>query len=214
MATIFRAVGAALVVLTCAAIARADTEADIRKAGEAFSKAIAAGDGKAAKEHAVTDDKSALMLDAFAKLSTARKHLTEAAVEKFGDEGKTIAPPTGRGPGGATELQHNFQNAKIEVDGDTATVVGARGGQPVKFKKEGGDWKIDLTKLPNIDRIERGLPIMEKMAGVMDETTADIKDGKLKSAAEAKQELHQKIVAAVGGSRGGAPPRGAGSGNQ
>src|SRR5579864_9433685 len=180
MSFVIRAAGAALVVLTCAAIARADAESDIRKAGQAFSKAVAAGDGKAAKEHAVTDEKSANLLDAMAKFTGARTRLSEAAIAKFGDEGKTIAPPVGRGPAGGTQLQHNFDKARIEVDGDTAKVVTANGAEPVKFKKEGGDWKIDLTKLPNLDRIQRSLPIMEKLAGAMDETASDIKDGKLK----------------------------------
>jgi hypothetical protein len=209
--TIRVALVAAIALLGCAAsFAHADDAADIRASGKAFSQAMNKGDVAEARNHAITDEKTKKFLGVLVEISSATHKLTEAAVAKFGDEGKGIAPQ-GRMGNNAQEIAKKMDEARIEVNGDTATVQApdekqGQQNQPVKFKKSGGAWKLDFTNIPHEDQLARGLPFMSKMATVMNETTADIKDGKYKTVEEAKAALHQKLAAALGfGARPGRP---------
>ena len=60
---------------------------------------MTAGDAATAKKHIISDEKSEKFLDTLVELVAARKKLTDAAVAKFGDEGKSIVGQS-RGPGG------------------------------------------------------------------------------------------------------------------
>ena len=222
---------AAAIVGSTASFILADARDDIRAAGNAFADAIRQGKFEDAKKHAVTDEKSEKFLDGMTKFVHARQTLSDAAVAKFGDEGKTMMPQAANAPG--PRFDQKWNDAKIEVNGDTAVVTpknppennepsgpGARAPrmqpQPVKFRKDGGEWKIDLTQLPHMEQMERGMPMLEKMSTVMSEVGGEIKDGKYQNVNEAKQALHQKMMAAMGYGPGGPgrPGRTPGQNNQ
>ena len=97
----------------------------------------------------------------------------------------------------AADLDGRYDDADIEVNGDSATVT-PKTGKPVMFKKDGGEWKADFTELAHQDQVERGLPLMAKMASVMKETAGEIGDGKYDTAQAAKAGFHQKLAAAMG----------------
>ena len=180
------------VLVCCAAYAHADDAADIKASGLAFANAVHAGDIATAKEHAITDEKSGKLLEVMVGMTKARTVLTDAAVAKFGDEGKTIVAQGQPG----SQLPHSFDDADIQVMGDTATVT-PKSGKPVTFKKD-GDWKIDFTALPNKEQLDKAVPMMTAMSTAMTETAAEIKDNKYSTVAEAKQAFHTKMAAALG----------------
>jgi hypothetical protein len=186
---------AALIVITLATVyAKADDKADIKASGKAFRDAMVAGDAATAKKHLVSDEKSEKFVNTLVELVAARKKLTDAAVAKFGEDGKSIVGQN-RAPG--PDMDGKFDDADIEVNGNTA-IVTPKTGKPVTFKKDGGDWKIDFSEMAHQDQIERGLPIMGKMATVMKETAGEINDGKYDTVQAAKAGFHQKLAAAMG----------------
>jgi len=210
MAPTLRNMLAALVIVTCAAtFVRADDKDDIKAAGKAFAEAMRKGDVAAAKKHVLTSERSGKFLDVVGDVTKAKKKLTDASVAKFGEEGKSIV---NQNPGmvGNTPPGHAFEDADVEVTGDTAVVTPKTAqGKPVNFKKDGGEWKLDFTSVASETQIERGLPIMQKMATAMNETSTEISDGKYENVEAAKLGLRQKMMAALmpnGVPGAGAPP--------
>ena len=208
MSTSLRTLLSTLVIVICAApFVRADDKDDIKAAGKAFGDAMRSGDVVAAKKHVLTTEKSEKFLDVLADLTKAKNKLTDASVAKFGEDGKGIV---NQGPGmmANSPTDHTFDDADIEVKGDTALVTPkAPAAKPVNFKKEGGEWKLDFTAVASDTQMERGLPIMQKMATVMNDTAAEIHDGKYESVDAAKLGLRQKMIAALmpNGAPGGRP---------
>lgn len=207
-----------LVLMVAGTWARADVKEELRTSAKAFSQALADGDSATAHKYAVTDDQSSKMLDTMTHITKAHKQLTEAAVAKFGDEGKSLmGGPANMATAQNERITKDMEDADIQVNGDTATVVPKtnRGSKPVTFKKQGGLWKIDFTQFEQKDQMMRGLPMMEKMAGVFSETADEIKADKYKNVQEARQAMFQKMAAAMGrGGPGGAGRPGAGAPGQ
>lgn len=202
----------ALAIVACAAsTARAGDKDDIKASGQAFAKAVQEGDVQEAHKYAITDDASSKFLDVLVSLTKARKNMTDAAVAKFGEPGKSVfAGRTNLSANGPDEIAKRMDSADIEIQGDTATVTpknpapGQRGqsAQPMVFKKEDGTWKLDFTKFPNKDRMPQELPMMEKMSSAMNETADEIKSGKYATVQEARSGFIQKVRAAIGGPAG------------
>jgi hypothetical protein len=197
---------AAMVVIACtAAYARADDKENIKSVAKTFAKAMQDGDTATAKKHVLTDEKSEKFLNVMGELSSSKKKLTDAAVAKFGEEGKAIVS---QGPGlaNATKMDHNIDDATIEVKRETAVLTSKETpGKPLNLKKDGGEWKVDFRAIASDTQMERGLPIMQKMATAMSETAADIRDGKYQTTQEAQTGLQQKIIATMTPAAGGRP---------
>lgn len=202
----FRGAAAALVIVMCAGPhARAGDVEDIKQSGQAFAKAMQAGDAAEAHKYAVTDDQTSKVLDVWTRIVKANQRMSDAAAAKFGDEGKRMMGPgmSNRGP---QQVGKDMDNANIQVNGDTATVASKDGrGQPVTFKKDSGVWKLSLPDIPNKEQVVHQLPMMETMATAMSETGDEITAGKYKSVMEARQAFGMKMAAAMGRSAPGAP---------
>jgi hypothetical protein len=199
----------AVSALALSAVARADDTADIRAAGKAFADALRDGDSVTARKYSFTDDTSSKALDVMTDLTKARKTLMDAAVAKFGDEGKNVV--VGGASAARTDaVRNDFQDAKIDVHGDTATVSSRDGNdkRPAYFKKQAGTWKIDLTKLADFSNVARNASMMHTVAGSYLTSATEIKDGKYKTVDAAKLAVQQNMVAAVRRSAGGPPNRG------
>lgn len=200
----FLMLGAALAV-GGGAFAHADDKGDIKANGKLFADALKKNDLETARKYVVTDEKSTKFLDAVLELSNAKNKLTDAAVAKFGEDGKKLAAG-GRTP---VELARDFDEAEIAVNGDTA-VVTPKTGKPVNFKKDGGTWKINFSGVMDEGQMAQALPFMSKMATAMSETATEIKDGKYATVQDAQNGMRMKFAAAMGFGQGGAPRQGAG----
>jgi hypothetical protein len=209
---------AAVIVLGCAAsLARADDKDDIKDSIKKLATALKEGDGATAKKYVDENENSQKMIEAMAKLTHASQGLQDAAVAKFGDEGKNIG--AGRMGGGAPHFDKDLDEAQITVNGDTATVQPKAGtntapnappARPTTFKKMNGTWKLDMQAMPDAARMAQSSPMFEKMADAMTQVAGEIKDGKYSSVQEARQALYQKMAAAFGAGgpgRPGGPPR-------
>lgn len=204
-----RGVLAALIVLGCAAsLAQAGDKDDIKESIKSLAKAMHDGDGDAAKRYVDDNENSQKLIETLVKVRHASEKLQDAAVAKFGDEGKSLG--ANRMAGNAPNFEKDLDDAQITVNGDTATVQPKNGDSehPTTFKKIKGTWKLDLQSMPNAARMAQSSTMMGKMAEAMTEVAGEIKDGKYSSVQEARQGLFQKIAASVrGGAAGGPPPQ-------
>lgn len=211
MSRYVRSAAAALVVVICAAsYAHADAKDDIKQSAESFAQALRTGDTAAAHKYAITDESTSKLLDGMTHLAKAHEKMADAAVAKFGDEGKSLAG-NGMARNQPQQFTKNLNDADIQVNGDTATVTPKdQRGQQVVFKKDGGTWKLDMMQFPNKEQMEKGLPFWDKMATVMSEVGDEIKAGKYNTVQDARTALGQKMMAAMRSMAPGAPggPRG------
>jgi len=196
-------------VLLAAAVSRADDAADIRASARAFSQALSKGDTKTVRKYAFTDEAGGKFLDAVATQTGARKKLVDAAVDKFGPDGKTIDSQRSA-VSDLAEIDKQLEGSRIVVNGDAATVT-SNNGKPLKFKRDGGIWKIDFRETFNsrlTQQIDQVVGVLNKRAGAMEKTAAEIKEGKYKTVDEAKTGLFQNIAAAIGVPRRGGQRQG------
>jgi hypothetical protein len=155
------------------------------------------------KKHTIGNEKTDKYIESMSTLTKARKKLSDAAEAKFGDSGKDVA---GRD---SMDWKKKIEGADVQIDGDTATVTpksreraGAR-NQPAGaayasyFRKVGGEWKMDLTRMPGLDSMDGAVAIFPVMAKAMNETAAEIDADKYKSAPEAKKAFGEKTAAAI-----------------
>lgn len=203
MTTQLRSLIAALIVLGCTVSSvRADDKEQIKDSLKSLAKALSDGDAATAKKYVADVQNSGRVVELFASVSKAAKDLQEAAVAKFGEEGKTILG----GDIGTTAFTSNLDQAEIAIDGDTATVTPTGKTQhPTQMKKEDGVWKLDFSKMPNVAAVARPSSPLAKSIPVIQELTSEIKDGKYASAQDAKTAYYQKLVAAMNQSRTGGP---------
>ena len=186
-------------VAVCGSVVRADDMADIRTSGKAFGKALVDGDAVSAKRYSVTDSTSEKALDLMCEMAKSRNALINAAVAKFGDEGKNV---TLGGPNESRQeaFRTDFEDAKIDVKGNTATVTSKDGAdsKPVYFKKMGGVWKLDLANIANFGSVTQKAAQIHLISNAYSSTATEIRDGKYKTVLDAKTAVREKVVSAAG----------------
>jgi hypothetical protein len=184
-----------------ASVARAD-EPDTstpKKTAVVFGKAIIAGDMDTAHKVATGSDAEFALCKGLGEMVQAFNRLNEASTKKFGDEGKLPKEMS-------IDIVGDFEAADEKIDGDTATLIikgKADDKFPPTFKKDGDNWKMDLSNMdkdPSSAGMATMLPAMTK---ALDAVTKNVNDGKYKTFPEALQDLGAQIGAASGA---GAPP--------
>jgi len=196
-----------------AVAARAADLSTPQAAAKEFSQAVFNGDVEAAKAAAITnspdEEKS---LEMIVQLRGAQKKMVDAAVAKFGDEGKSLYQQGGRGGGGggnapapatsAEEIAKRIDDADVKTEGDTATVT-PKEGRPTHVKKAGSDWKVDMSQMEGLTRMAQNPQMVDTIQKMYVEFANDIDAGKYKSVDEARTAMREKMMALRGGGGGG-----------
>ena len=135
--------------------ARADDKDQIKQSIKTLAIAMKDGDGATARKYVVNDEISQKLIDMLAKITKASRDMQDAAVAKFGDEGKTLV--TGRMTSNAPHFDKDLDEANITVNGDTATVApkDPTKGSEATFKKQDGTWKLDLQSMPHAEQLAK-----------------------------------------------------------
>ncbi len=167
-----------------------------------YGKAMREGDAATAKRAVTNVDPK--IIDALAASGASRQRAIDAAVAKFGDDGKTVAGGSALPYGEAFEKM--LDEAEVKIDGDTATVTQkpndattqkTKDAVPIVLKREGGDWKIDYSELTRSGDLMRLVPVMNAISTVNDELADEIKSGKYATAAEATRARVLKMQQAI-----------------
>ncbi|MEZ0266527.1 MAG: hypothetical protein ACAI43_17500 [Phycisphaerae bacterium] len=218
----------AVLAVTCAGPASAEVKPDPatpKGAAAALFKAMQSGDVAAVRPLVVGSERQVALFEAMIPLTSAFKSLETAAVKKFGPEGRQI-----NGGGSATtptaELEDELETALEKIDGDTAELtpkpVAATGNAgktvvakpPMKLKKIGETWKVDLASMPT-EKLDTpaSIALVKSMGSLARDTAKEIDDGKYTTVDEARLAFQQKILpvilqaaAADQATAGAAPP--------
>ena len=156
-----------------------------RRAATAFVHGLDDGSADEAKLASIGSGDDYKILDTLIGFLNANRQLRTAAVARFGEDGKRIPDEE------MMSFTNQFMtNEERPVDDETATVgrVGER--DPMRLKKIGSEWKVDLTAIPGKRQIVSSVP---KVQAVLVAITADITAGKFASVDQAKKALNQRI---------------------
>ena len=116
----------------------------------------------------------------------ANKQLRAASIERFGADGNQIPDEEMLSP------SSQLKGATEAIQGDAATYGRKDEPEPIRLKKVGADWKVDLSAIHDKRQIETAMPKMQK---VLAEVTADIRAGKYPQVTQARDALRRKIFA-------------------
>jgi hypothetical protein len=160
-------------------------------AARTFATAMENGDTETAKKACAGGDPK--MLESMVVAVGNFKKMHDAAISKFGDEGKTVFGETVN----SFDLNRNLDDAVEKIDGDQATVT-AKGGKTFNLKKVNGEWKVDASEMSGPSG-SVGVAMAESMGKSAKELADEINDGKYKTAAEAKDAFSKKMLGGMGG---------------
>jgi hypothetical protein len=213
-----------LLMLTLGASwARGTEESDVKAAAKAFANALAKGDADLTRQNAISDEVTVSIIVNLAPVVTASHRLHDAAVAKFGKDGEELAPNPGAN---MSDWSKRADQSVAKIAGETATLTpkpdqptkaGTPAEQPLplKFKKEGGQWKVDLSGMSTAAQMKQTAPRYKAIAQGMNLTADEINAGKYKDAKLATAALTHNVNAAMldqnatpSGSRSGAGGRG------
>lgn len=92
-----------------------------------------------------------------------------------------------------------IDEAKVAVDGATATIEVASQPQPLKLVEKQGKWFITMEEQQNVtpEDIEQAKKLMPAMITALKQVTADVKSDVFKTVAEAEQSLQSRMMQAV-----------------
>jgi len=125
----------------------------------------------------------------------AFKRLDAASTKKFGDEGKLPKEMS-------IDLAGDFTNSEEKINGDTATLVLKNKPDdqfPPTLKKDGDNWKLDLTNMDKDPAAAAMAPMLPVMVKGLNTVAKNIDDGKYKNVGEAMADLQAQM-------QGGAAP--------
>lgn len=165
--------------------------------------AVQAQDGAAIREIFYTGDDSEKDLAAsFADMLVAGKKLEDAVRTRYGG-GDTPSP----GMMSKDELA-KIDQAKVELQGDTAQLLPAGQARPLKFKQVAGRWKLLVSDYAGATRenLPQQLETLKKMTKVLDGAAADVAAGKYPTAPEAEAGIQQKLYNVIIGAVQRTPP--------
>ena len=183
-----------------ASVSLADGKPDLsnpKGAAKAFGVAMQNGDIATVKASSIGSDADYNMIAALAQFVAAGNKLRDASVARFGPEqGKTILQATE-----PADIAKRVDESEQTIDGDSASLAkkGGSAGDTLRLKKVDGQWKVDLNTLPGKQQMAQQLPVMKAMEQVMSDGAADIRAGKFKNAEEARQQIQQRVLAALAG---------------
>jgi len=186
-------------------LARAADHPDLstpKKAATAFATGLQNGSMSEVKAAAIGSDQDMKLIESLAGFVHATKAVTDAGVARFGAEGgKNVLGNEN------TDMLKDIEQSEEKIEGDAATLAkkGQSAEQGFKLKKSSDGWKVDLTKMPEKQQLAQALPVLKSMQKVMNDAAADIKAGKYKTAAEAKQGIQAQMVAAFASQAKSAP---------
>jgi hypothetical protein len=159
-------------------------------AAKAFAVALQNGDAEGAKKASTGGDPK--IIEGMANAASSMKKLRDAAVAKFGDEGKTF----GGRKNADLDLAKNVDDATFKEEGDTATMT-PKEGSPLKLKKVSGEWKVDVSEMAAGPMATMGAAMFDSMAKAAKTTGDEISAGKYKTAAEAKQAFDSNMMGSM-----------------
>jgi hypothetical protein len=195
-------------------------EAAVRTALKTLAKALQQGNrDQLRKVIYAANPTEQKMVDAMSGMAAEIAHLNKAAAKAFGEEqAKSLTGDLG------AELTR-IDEAKVSIDGETATVVYKPGepapkqtdlassdpAAPLQLTKIDGRWQVPMAKLSKgatPEQIEQRLSDIEVQTKVIADVTSEIAQGKYKNVDAVAEAWQAKVMQAL------TPPRKASEGKK
>jgi hypothetical protein len=124
-----------------------------------------------------------------ADLIVAGKRLGDAARTRFGEIGSQL----GRGTLDPESLTR-IEGAKVEQNGDTATVIVPQQARPMAFRRRGGRWQLVIGDIASSDvDVKRQTKLVTELAEAMQASADQIAAGAYKAPEDAILGIQQKL---------------------
>ena len=165
------------------------------KAGAlAFVRAMEANNIEAFRAVTVGSEEDQKLFEPLLGMVGAAKQLERAAREKFGKEGRFVVRNSP-----AVELEVHVQESDVTINGQTAILrhKGEENADPLTLKKTEAGWKVDLTVIQNRQQMSAAAGGLALMKQVLDQSAADIRAGKFRTAQEAEQAVISRMQQAA-----------------
>src|SRR5262245_45712792 len=189
---------AVVVVGVCAGRLTAAPDLSTPKAAAmSFAKAMEAGDADGAKAATLSDAENQELVTILAGMISNVNKLREAAKAKFGEEASNQIAGNMK----TMDMAKQLEDSEVKEEGETASINSTKSaGNPVKLKKVGGDWKVDMTGsiagAPGGGQIAQQLPFLKAVGAAMGDLATEIKDGKYATIEDAKSAMQTKMMGA------------------
>ena len=166
-----------------------------RAAAKTLFLAIRAKDLAAVSATLDAPDRESEIIGAMAELLVASSRMSEAGTKRFGKTGDPLGRPalTPNDVGAA-------EQAKVNEDGDSATVQIPGQARPMNFRRRGGQWRLAADALTGGDAANvppQQLKLIRNMAIAMNELARDIENGKYQTSSEAERYVQEKLHAVM-----------------
>ena len=158
-----------------------------KEAAGSFVKAFQDGDMSALHVLCAGNDAEFAMLGHMVEANKAMLRLEAVVNKKFGDQAKSDCQVSSF----SETMAKLFETAEFKIDGDNATVVAKEkdsSGDTLKFRKEGGRWKLDIASLGPLAEQEKAYVAMTKFFNA---TSDKIEAGKYNTAHEVFLDIQQ-----------------------
>jgi hypothetical protein len=165
-----------------------------KKAATAFALALQRGDFGAVKSVTTGSESDYKLMETLSAMTAASNKVHDAAISKFGEEGRKIAAAISTGDPEKIPLE--IEASEERVSGDSALIIakGTPEANAVKLTKVGGEWKVDLAHYPLKEKLVQQSPMFDATAKLFTQIAGDLSAGKYHSALEAGQDIQQRLM--------------------
>ncbi|MDB5324844.1 MAG: hypothetical protein JWM57_413 [Phycisphaerales bacterium] len=179
-------VGVAVVLMTAGA-ASADG-GDPKAVFKQYADALAAGDIDRVKQLIIADEKRLPVIEGRRAAAVAEKQF-QAAVEKAFPG--ALKPVEYTGP--TTRPIDAPDPDRLTVTQDTATLISRDTLEPIRFKRVGEEWKIDLNAMYPPQTVSEIETFRGALVEVMNALSTEIAAGRFKNYAEVQTDLETRV---------------------
>jgi hypothetical protein len=163
-----------------------------KKAATAFALALQKGDFDTIRAVTTGQDADYKLIQSIATMTAAANKLHDAAVAKFGEDGKKIDLTTGD----PQDIPRQIEASEEKINGDQASIItrGTTEANAVKLTKVGNEWKVDLAHYPQKQQLTQQAPMFDATGKLLAQAATDVAGGKYHSALEASQDIQQRMM--------------------
>ena len=167
--------------------ARADADLSSPKSAfKTYTTALAQNDHATLAQAVIATAKGQQMLDGQMAYNEIEKTFRAATVKAFPDAAKELPDPF-------AGLLASIETADVTIDGDTATLTSKQTMQPVKLKKQNGNWKVDLSAMYADGVVDEVILFRKALSDVMQGMTDEVQSGKFTDYNDVRSGLEQRV---------------------
>jgi hypothetical protein len=177
---------------TATTAAAAPDLSTVRSAALAWVDASWNGDAGVADQILVDDDAQREFMAGPLRFSAALRALEAAAIEQWGDAGRQVG---GYPDGSAKAMEPKLETTEED---DRASASFGKSMMALPLRRIDGRWRVDLADIARDRRARRASEASTAAAKAADDVAAEIREGKFKSAEDAKAAFAERRLARAG----------------